>query len=220
MSSCAACAVPGAPPRADRRHPHVQLRCRSAYHRACSLELTRRRRASAEPRARRSLLAPPTLSSAHRSCRRAPTDAILTFSLLLLCLSPRLFTRTDTTTVSESRDASTSFPVSAADPAGRAPNVSPCTACAVLALFPIRVPRSRHQPRRATARGASHPTDARRSRSHCPPPRAIRSRGAVFLSLWKVALGRACVACLGGAAICQRMRASTDETIPGVFLVL
>ena len=42
----------------------------------------------------------------------------------------------------------------------------------------------------------------------------------VFLSLWKVALGRACVACLGGAAICQRMRASTDETLPGVFLVL
>ena len=135
------------------------------------------------PRARRSLLAPPTLSSAHRSCRRAPTDAILTFSLLLLCLSPRLFTRTDTTTVSERRAASTSFPVSAADPAGRAPNVSPCTACAVLALFPIRVPRSRHQPRRAIARGASHPTDARRSRSHCSPPRAIRSRGARFFSL-------------------------------------
>ena len=93
VSSCAACAVLAAPPSADRRHPHVQLRCCSAYRRARSLELTRRRRASAETRARRSLIAPPTLSSARRSCRRAqrapfwphrraPTDAILTFSFV------------------------------------------------------------------------------------------------------------------------------------------
>ena len=91
VSSCAACAVPDAPPSADRRH-HVQLRCCSAYRRAGSLEPTRRRRARAEPRARRSLIAPSTSSSARRSCRRAPrapfrthrrapTDAI-TFSFV------------------------------------------------------------------------------------------------------------------------------------------
>ena len=100
--------------------------------RACSLELTRRRRASAEPRARRSLSAPPTLSSAHRSCRRAqrapswphrraPTDVILTFRSVAAPPSPRLFTRTDTTTASERRAASTSFCLRAADLVERAP---------------------------------------------------------------------------------------------------
>ena len=115
--------------------------------RACSLELTRRRRASAEPRARRYLSAPPTLSSAHRSCRRAqrapfwphrraPTDVIPTFSSVATLPSPRLFTRTDTTTARERRAASTSLLVSAADLVERAPIVSSCAACAVLAAPP------------------------------------------------------------------------------------
>ena len=94
MSSCSACAVLAAPPSADRRHPHAQLRCCSSIApRAGSHEPTRRRRASAEPRARRSFSAPPTSSSARRSCRRArrapswphrraPTDAILTLSFV------------------------------------------------------------------------------------------------------------------------------------------
>ena len=123
--------------------------------RACSLELTRRRRASAEPRARRSLSAPPTLSSAHRSRRRAqrapfwphrraPTDVILTFSSVAALPSPRLFTRTDTTTVSERRAASTSFLVSAADLVERAPIVSSCSACAVLAAPPSADRRHPH----------------------------------------------------------------------------
>ena len=51
-------------------------------------------------------------------------------------------------------------------------------------------------------------------------PARHKVAGDEFFSLWKVALGRACVACLGGSAVCWRMRASTDETIPGVFLVL
>ena len=91
VPSCMACAVPDAPPSADRRHC-VQLRCCSAYRRAGSLEPTRRRRACSEPRARRSLIAPSTSSSARRSCRRAgrapfrphrraPTD-VITFSFV------------------------------------------------------------------------------------------------------------------------------------------
>ena len=123
--------------------------------RACSLELTRRRRASAEPRARRSLSAPPTLSSAHRSCRRAqrapswphrraPTDVILTFSPIAALPSPRLFTRTDTTTASERRAASTSFLVSAADLVERAPITSSCAACAVRAAPPSADRRHPH----------------------------------------------------------------------------
>ena len=123
--------------------------------RACSLELTRRRQASAEPRARRSLSAPPTLSSAHRSCRRAqrapfwpyrraPTDVILTFSSVAALPSPRLFARTDTTTASERRAASTSLLVSAADLVERAPTVSSCAACAVLAAPPSADRRNPH----------------------------------------------------------------------------
>ena len=84
--SCAACAVLAAPPSADQRH-HAQLRCCPAYRRASSLEPTRRRRARAEPRARRSFIVPPTLSCTRRPCcharrapfwpyRRAPTDVI------------------------------------------------------------------------------------------------------------------------------------------------
>ena len=142
VSSCAACAVPDAPPSADRRHPHVQLRCCSAYRRAGSLEPTRRRRARAEPRARRSLIAPSTSSSARRSCRRAPrapfrthrrapTDATSRSASLLLCLSPRRLTRADTTTASARRAASTSFLDRAVDLVERAPIVSSCAACAV-----------------------------------------------------------------------------------------
>ena len=270
--------------------------------RACSLELTRRRRASAEPRARRSLSAPPTLSSAHRSCRRAqrapswphrraPTDVILTFRSVAAPPSPRLFTRTDTTTASERRAASTSFCLRAADLVERAPiaprwtrrapfwpvitvficpiashwlkcklmceragtsnslpTFTPKTdqaksACRDFRCAPLRSASLRFAPLRscfaplrplrsafssgsravaalgrseshatATMRPvplrrsaplvspysrsaffpistsaptchstrASHPTDARRSRSHCSPPRVIRSRGTSF----------------------------------------
>ena len=89
-----ACAALAAPPSADRRHPHAQLRCCSSIApRAGSPEPTRRRRARAEPRARRSLIAPPASSSARRSSvapracaawphRRAPTDVILTLSFV------------------------------------------------------------------------------------------------------------------------------------------
>jgi hypothetical protein len=121
VSSCAACAVPAAPPSADRRHPHVQLRCCSAYRRASSLEPTRRQRARAEPRVRRSLIAPPSTSSTcadrvvvrrvrhpGRTAERRPTPSSRSASLLL-CLPPRQLTRANTTTASPRRAASTSF---------------------------------------------------------------------------------------------------------------
>ena len=102
VPSCAACAVPAAPPSADRRH-HAQLRCCSAYRRAGSLEPTRRRRARAEPRARRSLIAPPTrrarayravVRSVRRSGRTSERRPASSRSAsLLLCLSPRRLTR-------------------------------------------------------------------------------------------------------------------------------
>ena len=121
MSLCAACAVPAAPPSADRRHPHVQLRCCSAYRRASSLEPTRRQRARAEPRARRSSIALPSTSSTcadrvverrvrrpGRTAERRPTPSSRSASLLL-CLSPRRLTRANTTTASPRRAASASF---------------------------------------------------------------------------------------------------------------
>ena len=121
VSSCAACAVPAAPPSADRRHPHVQLRCCSAYRRASSPEPTRRQRARAEPRARRSLIALPSTSSTcadhvvvrrvrrpGRPAERRPTSSSRSASLLL-CLSPRQLTRANTTTASPRRAASASF---------------------------------------------------------------------------------------------------------------
>ena len=101
--------------------PHVQLRCCSAYRRASSLEPTRRQRARAEPRARRSLIAPPSTSSTcadrvvvrrvrrpGRTAERRPTSSSRSASLLL-CLSPRQLTRANTTTASPRRAASTSF---------------------------------------------------------------------------------------------------------------
>ena len=126
MSSCAACAVPDAPPSADRRHPHAQLRCCSAYRRAGSLEPTRRRRARAEPRARRSLIAPPTSSTRAdrvvvrrvrrpgRTAGRRPTSSSRSASLLL-CHRRAGSPRADTTTASARRAASTSFLDRAAD---------------------------------------------------------------------------------------------------------
>ena len=121
VSSCAACAVPAAPPSADRRHPHVRLRCCSTYRRASSLEPTRRQRARAEPRARRSMIALPSTSSTcadrvvvrrvrrpGRTAERRPTSSARSASLLL-CLSPRQLTRANTTTASPRRAASTSF---------------------------------------------------------------------------------------------------------------
>ena len=143
MSSCAACAVPAAPPSADRRHPHVQLRCCSAYRRASSLEPTRRQRARAEPRARRSLIALPSTSSTcadrvvvrrvrrpGRTAERRPTPSSRPASLLL-CLSPRQLTRANTTTASPRRAASASFfDRAAVRPRRRAPIVSSCAACA------------------------------------------------------------------------------------------
>ena len=35
-----------------------------------------------------------------------------------------------------------------------------------------------------------------------PHKNSLKGGGWVFFSLWKVALGRACVACLGGSAVC------------------
>ena len=247
MSSCSACAVLAAPPSADRRHPHAQLRCCSSIApRAGSHEPTRRRRASAEPRARRSFSAPPTSSSARRSCRRArrapswphrraPTDAILTLSfvaappshpapahtsqhddgerapsrehvvlsarrrprrahadrvvvlgvrrpgrtaerrptpssrsasLLLLHRTPRRLTRANTTTASERRAASTSFFQRAADLVERAPIVSSCSACAVLAAPPSADRRHPHAQLRCCSsiapRAGSHEPTRRR----------------------------------------------------------
>ena len=261
VSSCSACAVLAAPPSADRRHPHAQLRCCSSIApRAGSPEPTRRRRASAEPRARRSLSAPPTSSSARRLCRRArrapfwphrraPTDVILTLSfvaappshpapahpsrhddgerapsrehvvpcqrrrprraradcvvvlgvrrsgrtaerrptsssrsasLLLLHRTPRRLTRADTTTASERRAASTSFLVSAADLVERAPIVSSCSACAVLAAPPSADRRHPHAQLRccssiAPRAGSPEPTRRRRASAE---PRARRSLSA------------------------------------------
>jgi len=106
VPSCAACAVPAAPPSANRRH-HAQLRCCPAYRRAGSLEPTPRQRARAEPRARRSLIAPPTSPSARQSCRRAqrapfrphrqaPTDVItLSFVAALPIAAPAHSSRHD-----------------------------------------------------------------------------------------------------------------------------
>ena len=261
VSSCSACAVLAAPPSADRRHPHAQLRCCSSIApRAGSHEPTRRRRASAEPRARRSFSAPPTSSSARRSCRRArrapswphrraPTDAILTLSfvaappshpapahtsqhddgerapsrehvvllarrrprraradrvvvlgvrrpgrtaerrptpssrsasLLLLHRTPRRLTRANTTTASERRAASTSFFQRAADLVERAPIVSSCSACAVLAAPPSADRRHPHAQLRccssiAPRAGSHEPTRRRRASAE---PRARRSFSA------------------------------------------
>ena len=63
------------------------------------------------------------MRSVRRSGRTAaaPTDVILTFRSVAAPPSPRLFTRTDTTTASERRAASTSFCLRAADLVERAP---------------------------------------------------------------------------------------------------
>ena len=187
VSSCAACAVPDAPPSADRRHPHVQLRCCSAYRRAGSLEPTRRRRARAEPRARRSLIAPPTSSTRAdrvvvrrvrrpgRTAERRPTSSSRSASLLL-CLSPRRLTRADTTTASARRAASTSFLDRAVDLVERAPIVPSCAACAVPDAPPSADRRHPHVQLRCCSAyrraGSLEPTRRRRARAE---PRARRS---------------------------------------------
>ena len=104
----------------------AQLRCCSAHRCAGSIEPTRRRRACAEPRARRSLIAPPTSSTRAdravvrrlrrpgRTAGRRPTSSSRSASLML-CPSPRRLTRANTTTASVRRAASTSFLDRAAD---------------------------------------------------------------------------------------------------------
>ena len=101
--------------------------------RAGSPEPTRRRRARAEPRARRSLIAPPASSSARRSVsscsacaawphRRAPTDVILTLSFVAAPPShPRRLTEPTRRRASARRAASTSFLDRAAGLVERAP---------------------------------------------------------------------------------------------------
>ena len=119
MSSCAACAVPAAPPSADRRRPHVQLHCCPAI--AAPAHSSQHDGSErAEPRARRSLIAPPSTSSTcadrvvvrrvrrpGRTAERRPTSSSRSASLLL-CLSPCQLTRAATTTASARRAASTS----------------------------------------------------------------------------------------------------------------
>ena len=94
VSSPRACAALAAPPSADRRHPlgsaSLLLLCVTAPAHPSRHDDARAR---AEPRARRSLIAPPASSSARRSSivrlarapswphRRAPTDAILSAQL-------------------------------------------------------------------------------------------------------------------------------------------
>ena len=139
--------------------------------RACSLEptpTTPAERAPSRERASFLVRAPPTLSSAHRSCRRAqrapswprrraPTDVILTFSSVAALPSPRLFTRTDT---DDARRAS-------AEPRARRSLSAPptlssahrscpsCAACAVLAAPPSADRRHPHaQPRCCSALAA------------------------------------------------------------------
>ena len=127
MSSCAACAVPDAPPSADRRHPHVQLSlllCLSPRRlpRADTTTASARRAASTSfldraadlVDARRSCRRAPRAPS--RTHRRAPTDVILTFSSRCCSAYRRAgSTRADTTTASARRAASTSFLDRAAD---------------------------------------------------------------------------------------------------------
>ena len=122
-----------------------------------------RRRPSRRPRVRRSLIAPPTLSSARRSCRlaqrassrphrQAPTDVILTLSFVAALPTPRRLTRADTTVTSARRAASTSFLDRAADLVERAPIVPSCAACAVPVAPPSADRRHTHAqlPKRST----------------------------------------------------------------------
>ena len=102
------------PGRTAGRRPTSSSRSASLllfHRRAGSPEPPRRRRARAEPRARRSLIAPPISSTnadrvvvrrvrrPGRTAERRPTSSSRSASLLL-CLSPRQLTRADTTTAS------------------------------------------------------------------------------------------------------------------------
>ena len=169
-------------------------------------------------------------------------------ALMLLCLSPRLFTRTDTTTASPRRAASISFLYRAPPTSSSAHRLVAISAS--LRLIPLRSASLRFAPNREqpsllvalkTMRARqSRPVLLRRSAplaspysrsaffsiwisaATChstrgqppdrrlsvslpllapPPARQAVARGE-FFSLWKVALGRACVACIDGSAVC------------------
>ena len=192
MSSCAACAVPDAPPSADRRHPHVQLRCCSAYRRAGSpradtTTASARRAASTSfldraadlVDARRSCRRAPRAPS--RTHRRAPTDVILTFSFVAALPIAAPAHRADTTTASARRAASTSFLDRAVDlvdarrscrRAPRAPSRTHRRAptdviltFSFVAALPIAAPAHLEPPRRRRARA-----EPRARRSLIAPP--------------------------------------------------
>ena len=125
VPSCAACAVPAAPPSADARHPHAQLRCCPSI--AAPAHSSRHDDGERAPSRER---------APFRPHRRAPTDVNLTLSFVAALLSPRRLNRAVTTTASARRAASTSFLDRVADLVERAPIVPSCAACAVPAAPP------------------------------------------------------------------------------------